>query len=93
LSSSGSGKIGRFVYTPILTFMVESLELTKAEAGAIASSNFIGYLLGALAAAKVLLCRVVDDCVGVVLSVLGSNVWVVAATALIIVAGLVSAPT
>ena len=44
--------IGRFVYTLILPFMVESLELTKAEAGVIASSNFFGYLLGALLATK-----------------------------------------
>lgn len=42
--------IGRFVYTPILPFMLESLELTKAEAGVIASMNFFGYLLGAFAA-------------------------------------------
>ena len=43
--------IGRFVYTPILPPMVEALSLTKAQAGLIASSNFVGYLAGALLAA------------------------------------------
>ncbi len=43
--------IGRFVYTPILPFMAEGVPLTQAEAGVIASANFLGYLVGALAAA------------------------------------------
>lgn len=43
--------IGRFVYTPILPPMAEALALSKVEAGLLASSNFIGYLAGALAAA------------------------------------------
>lgn len=42
--------IGRFVYTPILPFMEEGLGLTKVDASIIASANFFGYLLGALAA-------------------------------------------
>lgn len=42
--------IGRFVYTPILPFMVEAIPLGHADAGLIASVNFLGYLVGALAA-------------------------------------------
>ena len=41
--------IGRFVYTPLLPFMAEAIPLTASQAGMIASANFLGYLLGAVA--------------------------------------------
>lgn len=43
--------IGRFVYAPILPPMVEAVPLTRAQAGLIASANFLGYFVGALLAA------------------------------------------
>lgn len=42
--------IGRFVYTPILPVMVGALPFTTAQGGYVAAANFLGYLLGALAA-------------------------------------------
>ncbi|MDH5212408.1 MAG: YbfB/YjiJ family MFS transporter, partial [Betaproteobacteria bacterium] len=45
--------IGRFAYTPVLPAMQEATGFGAATAGWIAGWNYLGYLLGALAASFV----------------------------------------
>ena len=44
--------IARFAYTPLLPDMVQTLGWTFAQAGDVASANFLGYLVGALLAPR-----------------------------------------
>jgi predicted MFS family arabinose efflux permease len=90
--------IGRFVYTPILPLMAESLPLTKAEAGLLASANFVGYLVGALAAATPwisgsrrawLLGALLASALTTLLTAVPSHVWTL--TAIRFLAGVASA--
>ena len=43
--------IGRFVYTPILPFMISNGIINESQAGVIATANYAGYLIGAFSAA------------------------------------------
>lgn len=42
--------VGRFAFTPLLPMMVQDAGLTVASGGWLASANYVGYLVGALAA-------------------------------------------
>lgn len=42
--------IGRFAYTPLLPLMQDALGYSEATAGYLPSSNYLGYLMGAILA-------------------------------------------
>ena len=69
--------IGRFAYTPILPAMQARFDLSNAAAATLASSNYLGYLLGAVLAAFVPAGRPQD-------MVLRSSLWTVAATTVLV---------
>ncbi|WP_298451347.1 YbfB/YjiJ family MFS transporter [uncultured Marinobacter sp.] len=44
--------LGRFVYTPLLPYLIEDGQLTAPEGAAIATWNYLGYLMGAMLAIR-----------------------------------------
>ena len=45
---AGAMGVGRFVFTPILPLMEAQAHLTSAQASTLATSNYLGYLIGAI---------------------------------------------
>ena len=43
-----TGGLGRFAYTPIIPYMQSTLNISSADIGLIASSNYLGYLFGSI---------------------------------------------
>lgn len=68
--------IGRFAYTPILPAMQQRFDLSNAVVGALASSNYFGYLLGAILVAFVPAGRTRD-------LLLQTSLWTVAMTTIL----------
>ncbi|MBB5321819.1 YbfB/YjiJ family MFS transporter [Marinobacter oulmenensis] len=44
--------LGRFIYTPLLPYLVSDGQLTAPEGAAVATWNYLGYLMGAMVAIK-----------------------------------------
>jgi MFS family permease len=64
--------IGRFAYTPVLPAMLERFDFSNSVAGGLASSNYLGHLVGAVLAAFVPAVRARDV-------LLRTSLWTVAA--------------
>src|SRR5580698_10043568 len=45
---AGAMGVGRFVFTPVLPLMEAQAHLTSAQASTLATSNYLGYLIGAV---------------------------------------------
>ena len=43
-----TGGLGRFAYTPIIPYMQTTLNISSTDIGLIASSNYLGYLIGSI---------------------------------------------
>ena len=43
-----TGGLGRFAYTPIIPYMQDTLNISSTDIGLIASSNYLGYLVGSI---------------------------------------------
>lgn len=71
--------LGRFSYTPLIPALIEGGSLSAAEAGYVSAFNLLGYLIGALAALRILTSRgeipALKSCLFISLACLAASIF------------------